>query len=151
MPSVVAAKNHIPLMSEASVAKTRELESVLLKEPQLPLTTKHLIHGGVYFRTIQMQADTLLAGAFIKIATTLVSGCVTIYMTGGGVFFGGYNVLPASGGRKQAILAHTVSDLTMVFPTLATTVAEAEAEFTDELDLLVSNTGDNETTITGEY
>ena len=104
-------------------------------------------------RTITMPANTLLAGAFVKIPTTLiVSGCVTIYMDGDAVDFVGYNVLPASGGRKQAVLAHTVADLTMLFPTSATTVAEAEAEFTDELELLVSRKDEdnNVTFITGE-
>ena len=63
----------------------------------------------------------------------------------------GYSVLPGSAGRKQAFLAHTDVSMTMLFPTQAKTVAQAEQEFTDEYELLMSNFQDCVTTrITGE-
>ena len=45
-------------------------------------------------------------------------------------------------GRKQAFLAITDTALTTTFPTAAVTVEEAEAEFTDETDLLASRGDD---------
>jgi hypothetical protein len=50
----------------------------------------------------------------------------------------GYNVLPASAGRKQVFVSVSDVVITMVFPTKATTVEAAEAEFTDEAAMLLS-------------
>jgi hypothetical protein len=64
----------------------------------------------------------------------------------------GYAVLPASAGRKQAFVAQADTRLTMVFPTSAKTVEQAEREFTDEIYLLGSRHGAaaNHVVITGE-
>lgn len=143
----------IPPMSSEAIDKVRRLETAMLKEAQCEVQTEHLIHGGVYFRTIKMQAGNLLAGALIKIPTTLiVSGHVVIYIEGEPTRFEGYHIIPASAGRKQAILAHDATDLTMLFPTSASTVEAAEAEFTDEAATLASRTGfgSNSTAITGD-
>jgi hypothetical protein len=60
-------------------------------------------------------------------------------------------VLPAAAGRKQAFLAQADSHITMIFATAARSVAEAEREFTDEADNLVSRrAGGNRIVITGE-
>jgi len=102
---------------------------------QIDIQTKHLIHAGVYMRTITMPAGCLLTGAQIKVNTTLiVSGDITLYVDGDPVEITGYHVLPAHAGRKQAVLAHAISDLTMVYRTDATTVAEAEKECTDDVE-----------------
>jgi hypothetical protein len=50
----------------------------------------------------------------------------------------GYHVLPASGRRKQAYVAHADTWLTMVFATAAQSVEEAEDEFTAEAHKLMS-------------
>jgi hypothetical protein len=50
----------------------------------------------------------------------------------------GYHVLPASGRRKQAYVAHADTWLTMVFATSAQSVEEAEDEFTAEAHKLMS-------------
>jgi hypothetical protein len=65
----------------------------------------------------------------------------------------GYHVLPAAAGRKQALLARADTHLTMIFATRATSVAEAEAEFTDEADRLASRRQGrrNVVIITGEH
>ena len=39
----------------------------------------------------------------------------------------GYHVIPASAGRKQVFVAHADTDLTMLFPSHAATVEDAEA------------------------
>tara|TARA_R110000787_G_scaffold160287_4_gene273990 strand:- start:434 stop:895 length:462 start_codon:yes stop_codon:yes gene_type:complete len=145
--------NTIPAMSDVSIASVRELEASILEHEQVPVVTQHIIHAGVYMRTITMVPGSLLAGALIKISTTLiVSGDVTVYTEGGPCRFAGYHVLPASAGRKQAILAHDYTDMTMLFGTDATTVEDAEAQFTDELSILASRKDDNANTIlvTGE-
>ena len=153
MSSLVAQGNRIPAMSSGAIASVRKLEAALLQAPQAEVKTLHVIHGGMYSRTIKIPRNGLLTGALIKIQTTLiVNGHVTVYLDGDAVELIGYNVLPASAGRKQAFFAHDETDLTMIFPTSAKSVQEAEAEFTDETDLLVSrqDEGSNTIIITGE-
>ena len=143
----------IPAMSDAAISQVRRIEAAALECPQTAFTTDHVIHGGVYMRTLHMVPQSFLTGALIKISTTLVvSGDVTIFMDGDGVRVTGYHVLPASAGRKQAILAHDDTDLTMLFSTVATNVADAEAQFTDETNMLAAKHDDNRNTVlvTGE-
>ena len=52
------------------------------------------------------------------------------------------HVLAGQPGRKQAFVAHAETWLTMSFKTEARTVAEAEAEFTDEAEHLGSRRDD---------
>ena len=64
----------------------------------------------------------------------------------------GYNILPGSAGRKQLFLTHSTVEMTMIFPTSAITVEEAENEVFVEADQLVSRKEDsrNFVTVTGE-
>lgn len=126
-------------MSTADIAAVCELEAASLKRPQVEIITSHVLHAGVYARSIVIPAGTLLTGAIIKCATLLIiQGEVMIYLDGGGVEFSGYNVLPAAPYRKMAIVAKTDTNMTMLFATGATTIAEAEEAFTDEVDTLIS-------------
>ena len=50
----------------------------------------------------------------------------------------GLTVIEASAGRKQICITKEATDVTMLFATAATTVEEAEAEFTDEAAALLS-------------
>jgi hypothetical protein len=63
----------------------------------------------------------------------------------------GYQVVPAAAGRKQAFRAVADTHITMVFPTNARTVDEAEREFSDEFERLASRKDGavNEAIITG--
>lgn len=143
----------IPAMSSDAVAKVRELEGVLRELPQVEIATEHVLHSGMYARTIRMPAGIMLTGVFIVIPTLLiVNGHATAYIGGEAIDLVGHQVIPASAGRKQAFIAHADTDLTMVFATKAKTVEEAEAEFTDEAHLLFSRKPGaiNRINITGE-
>lgn len=152
--SDLALRQHVPAMTEDAIAKVRAFEEAsLARLPQTEIGTDHVIHGGMYARTILMPADTVLTGALIKLATLLiVSGDADVYIGGEALSLRGYNVVPASAGRKQLIIARTDVHLTMIFPTEARTVDAAEVEFTDEHERLFSRLGTaiNRTTITGE-
>ena len=81
----------------------------------------------------------MLTGALIKIATLLIAhGDVEVFIGDSTLELNGYNVLPASANRKQAFMTKSETHLTMVFPSQAKTVEEAENEFTDEVDALMS-------------
>lgn len=151
MNDIIATHYGIPAMSPAAIDKVRQLEAQALTLPQVDIPTRHVIHGGMYARTIRIPAGVLLTGALIKIPTVLIfSGRASVFLDGETVEISGYHVLPASAGRKQAFLAHEDTELTMLFPTAATTVEEAESQFTDEAHLLFSRTGENVVAITGE-
>lgn len=126
-------------MSEANLSKVREVEKFLLDKPQIEIKTSHEFHAGLYSRTIMIPAGVLITGALIKIETLLIlSGDATIVINGVSSRISGYGVIPASAGRKQIFMAHEDTYLTMVFKTSARTIEEAEAEFTDEVDMLGS-------------
>lgn len=153
MLDVVRDHNVIAPMSDGEVAKVRDLEALAMQLPQQVISTSHLFHAGLYARTIMVPAGVMITGALIKIATMLIiSGDVVMYVAGQARELHGYNVFSASAHRKQAFVALTDTYLTMVFPTNALTVEDAEREFTSEADLLLSRHtfGSNLINVTGE-
>jgi hypothetical protein len=85
----------------------------------------------------------MITGALIKIPTVVITSGSLIAYTGEGLKpLDGYNVIKAEAGRKQAFVAKTGSYITMIFATSATTIEEAEREFTDEYELLLTNRGE---------
>ena len=129
----------IPAMTEQAIARVCALESRVEHLPQTDIGTHHVLHAGLYARSILIPQGTLLTGALVQVATTLiVSGHVSVYLADQVTEIEGYAVLPASAHRKQAFVAHADTHLTMVFATSAQTVADAEDEFTREADRLMS-------------
>lgn len=139
MPDLDIARPRIAPMSEAAIDKVRRLEAVARKMPQVAIRTAHFLHAGLYARTVFVPAGVMITGVLVKIDTLLIAqGDAVVYVDGGPMQLRGYNVVPAAAGRKQAFIAQTDLHLTMTFATDAATVEEAEAEFTDEVDLLQS-------------
>ena len=101
---------------------------------------------------LHQSAGVVTTGALIKIPTTLtVSGTATIIVGNKDrITVDGFMVVPAMADRKQVLVAHTDTFISMSFVTSARTVADAEAEFTDETDMLKSRNGDNVVIITEE-
>ena len=149
---IPATRSAIAPMTPEAIDKVRQLEARTAELEQVEITTDHVLHGGMYARTIRIPAGVLLTGAHIKRATMLViSGHVTVFIGAGTIEIAGYQVLPASAGRKQAFLAHADTFVTMLFPSEAASVEAAENEFTDEADRLLSRRQACESiTITGE-
>lgn len=132
----------IGTMSEDAIGRVRDLESVTKTLPQLAVTTEHLFHAGMYARTIMVPADYVLTSVFIKIPTMLiVNGDALVYTGDGHLELTGHNVVAASAGRKQVFVTRTDTHITMIFPTSAESIEQAESEFTDEVDLLMSRRG----------
>lgn len=141
MPGDLAARRlDIAPMSESGVGMVRSLEAMNAARPQVPVRIEHDFHAGVYARTAYIPKDTLITGVLIKIPTLLIiEGDAMIYVGEEEPLHAtGYNVMRAAAARKQAFVALSDVKLTMIFATQAQTVAEAEAEFTDELDLLTT-------------
>ncbi len=144
----------IPAMSPQAIANVAALEEIALALPQVPIHTTHVLHAGLYSRTIRIPAGVVLTGALIKIPTmVIVSGdCIVSSGEAQGLRITGAAVLPASAGRKQVFAAYEETSVTMIFATSAKTIEQAEAEFTDDAELLFSRRDPDTNTIiiTGE-
>jgi hypothetical protein len=133
-------------------ALSRVEEFIRTQTAPAEIRTEHVLHGGMYTRTVRLLPGTLISGCLYKVPTMLiVNGEARVYVADGWTELSGYNVIAASAGRKQLFFAISEVEITMLFPTSARTVEEAENEMTDEADLLVSRQdGDDLITITGE-
>lgn len=148
-----AASPCLPAMSAEAVARVCELEGLSLNYcEQVEFPMEHLIHAGMYARTLHMKAGEFLTGALLRVATTLiVSGDCTVFVGEETIELRGYTVLPGSAGRKQVFVAHTGVSMTMIFPTKATTISDAEREATNDFARLPTNFQSNTLKlITGE-
>lgn len=140
-------------MTDMEVDKVRQLETAILKVPQVKIATSHVIHAGMYARTIMVPAGVMLTGSLMKISTLLIiQGNFILFVGGKAQELQGYNVFTGGANRKQAGIAVTDTYVTMIFPTDAKTVEAAEEQFTDETHLLFSRYEDaaNYIEITGE-
>lgn len=127
----------------------RDLDAAMRVLAQTTISIDHLIHGGMYARTVHVPADTIISGAVLSRATVLVLyGDVTVFTGTKAVRLIGFHVLPGSAGRKQLFRTHAETHMTMVLPSKAQSVDEAEHDFTDEPELLMQSAG--HVTITGE-
>lgn len=145
MSNLALSEKHISSMSKVAVGKVRQLEAAILECPQVKIATHHLIHAGMYSRTIMVPAGVILTGSLMKIATILIlSGNFVLFAGDEAIELNGYNILAGSPHRKQAGVAKTDTWVTMIFPTDAKTVAEAEEQFTDETSVLWSRYEDAE-------
>ncbi len=130
--------NNAPIvMTDTAIAKVREFEKRIKELPQVPIYTNHVLHGGMYARTIIIPAGTLLTGAHIIVPTVCITnGHLVIFTDDVPLELQGYHVIPATEKRKTALYAIAESFFTMLFPTTAKTLEEAETYFTDEVDEL---------------
>lgn len=140
---IAAPADTLPAMTPDAVDRVREAETKALDLPQVELPTSHSLHAGMYARTIRIPAGVVITGALIKLPTILiVSGRCEVFTGSESIELDGYHVLQASAHRKQVFLAHEDTHLTMLFPTRATTIEQAESEFTDEADMLQTRRAD---------
>ena len=134
----------LPAMTDEAVDQSRRAEARMLGMPQVNLPVSHALHAGMYHRTITIPAGVAITGALIKVPTLLVVDGDCEVFTGNEVAtLEGHNVLQCQPHRKQVFMALTDTHLTMIFPTQAATVEEAENEFTDEAARLQSRQGVN--------
>lgn len=120
-----------------SVECVQRLEDLLLEMPQVQLATDHLVHGGMYARTVFIPAGTLLTGALtLRDNVVVMHGGITVTTDEGQQVLDGFHVLPACAGAKRAGVAHANTWWTTIWSTDKTDVAEIENELTSEPDKL---------------
>lgn len=154
MSSLVSPSLDIKPMAPDAIARVAAFEDVMLTLPQVDIHTQHVLHAGLYARTIVIPAGIVLTGALVKRSTLLqISGDVLLSRGDeDGVRITGTAVLPAAAGRKQVFITYAETTVTMSFATTARTIDEAEAEFTDDIERLISRRDPRHNTIiiTGE-
>ncbi|MFM0261868.1 hypothetical protein [Paraburkholderia sediminicola] len=134
---------------EQTLVALRDLDALMLAQPQVEIRLDHLLHAGLYARTCHLPADVLASGAVLRRATVLViSGDVTIFTGNDSARLKGFHVLPGLRGRKALFRTHAETQMTMVLPSDAQSVSEAELEITDEPQSLAKLPGN--ITITGQ-
>jgi hypothetical protein len=115
------------------------MRAVVAEMPQYDFPTEHFFHGGMYVRTVKMPASSILCGAVIKVPTLVtVAGDCIVKVGEDAREIVGYAVLRGAPGRSQIFIARAETYITMSFPSKAKTLEEAEEEFTDEFDQLMS-------------
>lgn len=137
--------------TSAGRARIQELAAIGAREPVDPPPTYHLLHAGLYVRSIMIPAAHVLTGVRIKIPTVIVLEGDCSVTDGSTVQrYSGFHVIAGAADRQQAYEAHIDTFLAMMFPSSARTVEEAEAQFTDEADRLMSRrSNQNAVFITG--
>lgn len=134
------AITEIPANTPEELAELAEGLERMRELPQLDIETKSFIHAGVYCRTCLVPKGIAIAGALIKIPTVLhVIGDCSFTVGGKTVRLTGTNIFRASAGRRQFFVAYEDTYISMSFATKAKTLKEAEREFTDEYELLISS------------
>ena len=127
-----------------------EVEQKIGELPQIDIRTEHVFHAGLYARTVRLDKGMVIVSALVKIPTTvIVNGTCNVFAGDEWRSLDGYNVIPAAAGRKLIYVALSDVQITMLFKSNATTVEEAESEFTNDGDKLLSRTQHNEVVITG--
>lgn len=135
--------------SPVMLDKLAQANDLIRACPQVEIVTEHLLHGGMYARTIRRGPGVVAVGSLILRATVLiVHGNCTLLTGDRRIDLTGYNVLPGLAGRKQLSLTHGDVEMTMIFPTSAKTIEEAENEIFAEADQLASRRDDSKDRIT---
>lgn len=136
--SLATVGSAIPATTPEALKIINGVEGAMRQMPQLELKTEHVLHAGMYARTVRLDARVAIVSVLIKVPTTLtVNGRCRVF-AGEWRDFDGYCVLPAEAGRKMIYVTLAPTEITMVFPSKAKTVEEAEREFTDDAELLLS-------------
>lgn len=105
--------------------------------PQVDLRTEHVIHGGMYARTILIPAGTTITGALTNLDNLcVVQGDILVTTDEGPVRLTGFHVLPAAKGAKRAGYAYADTWWTCIWPTALTNVDDIEDEMTPESAML---------------
>jgi hypothetical protein len=140
MSSLAIPTNVLLPPSFEMVSKLDQTDAIIRECPQVEVITEHVIHGGMYARTIRRAPGIVAVGSLILKSTLLIiSGdCTLIQGDGDARRFTGYNVFAGLAGRKSCSMTHGPVEMTMIFATQAETVEEAEEQLFGEVDRLMS-------------
>lgn len=131
----------LPPAAPEDLSVVENIASMLLGAPAVEIPVEQFLHAGIYVRTCMVPKGAAIVGALIKIPTVVfVSGQCEVTVGQKMRPVNGFAVLRAAAGRRQVFLAQEDTIITMAFASSAKTCADAEKEFTDEWELLTTNT-----------
>jgi len=137
--------NLLPATPDEALQKVLIVEDRIRQREQIKIRTEHIFHAGLYVRTVRLQPNTVFTSVLIKVPTLIVINGICDLLAGDQwVRVEGYSVIPANSGRKCIYITRGLVEITMVFPSDAKTVEEAESQFTDESHCLLSRTQDDD-------
>lgn len=117
----------------AMTNRVDELESMILKTPQVDLKTENVISGGMLARTIFIPEGCVLTGATHKTDhINMVIGDITVTTDEGVKRLTGHNVFATKAGSRRAGIAHSFTIWTTICRTDKTDIREAEDELVVE-------------------
>ena len=139
MNALTIPSAYLPATTPEMLTALAEYESRVIGQEPVEVPTEHVLHAGMYARTITIPREMVLTGVVIKRATLgIVVGAAAVLVGEEWLRLEGYNVVPGAAGRKAVFVSYSPVIITTVFPTEAKTVEEAEAELTDDADRLLS-------------
>lgn len=119
------------------ISDVTRLEKIILSALQVDLMTEHSLSGGVYARTIYLDAGCVLTGAtHKKDHINIVVGDITVTTDKGPLRLTGHHVLETKAGAKRAGVAHAKTVWTTVCATDKTDLHEIEDDLVLEADRL---------------
>lgn len=135
----IITKNTAIAMTNKDIEIAQSVEDEISVYEEYALETHHNMHGGIYSRTMMLKKGDIVSGVIIKVPTTMVvSGHVKILLGSEVMELKGYNVLSASANRKQVVTALEDTYISMILKSDAQKQWDAEDDFTDEGDKLMS-------------
>lgn len=116
----------------ATRSKIENLETELLKHPQLPIPIKHTFSGGMYAREATIPRGAVVTGRVHKSdhLNFLVRGSITVVTEDGEAFLQAPCTIPSKAGTKRAAIAHEECVWITVLKTDCTDPVLIEAEMT---------------------
>lgn len=120
-------------MSEI-IDKIYNLQSEMVKLPQVELQTKHLFHGGMYCREVFRNAGVVIVGKVHKKEHLymIVSGTVTVNTNEEIKTITGPCIIPSKIGTKRVVYAETDAICMTIHRTDATTLEEVEEDLVED-------------------
>ena len=130
----------IPAVPQHLLEKLNKLESAIRPyENTFQVEMEHVLHAGMYARTSRIAPGMLAINILIKVPTVVIFHGHGWFLVGEKwQEYEGYNVVPAESGRKNICITLEETEITMIFPTNAKTIEEAENEMSDEAENLLT-------------
>jgi hypothetical protein len=69
---IVPVHTRLAPSTPQAIDKVRRFGDALKELPQTPFITEHLLHAGIYTRTVRFPAETALAAVLIKVGTVFI-------------------------------------------------------------------------------
>jgi len=114
-----------------SRSEISNIQSEMLKLPQVQIEVKHVFVNGMCTRTIMIPKGTQLVGAVhLTDHVNIMCGDITIFSDEGSHRLTGYHVLPSAAGTKRIGITHEDTCWTTILRTDLQTAEEVEALLT---------------------